>query len=54
MECDVYFDACCLQLDFFTEYVSHVLISPNSTMVNAAFTTVPEGAFSHLQLLQFL
>ncbi|KAA8592779.1 hypothetical protein FQN60_018234 [Etheostoma spectabile] len=24
------------------------------TMVNAAFTTIPEGAFSHLHLLQFL
>ncbi|CAL8331842.1 unnamed protein product [Arctogadus glacialis] len=24
------------------------------TMVNAAFTTIPEGAFSHLQMLQFL
>uniref|UniRef100_A0A8C6V4P1 Leucine-rich repeat LGI family, member 3 n=1 Tax=Neogobius melanostomus TaxID=47308 RepID=A0A8C6V4P1_9GOBI len=24
------------------------------TMVNAAFTTIPEGAFSHLNLLQFL
>uniref|UniRef100_A0A3B3YWV9 LRRCT domain-containing protein n=1 Tax=Poecilia mexicana TaxID=48701 RepID=A0A3B3YWV9_9TELE len=25
-----------------------------STMVNTAFTTIPEGAFSHLHLLQFL
>lgn len=27
---------------------------PCRTMVNAAFTTIPEGAFSHLHLLQFL
>lgn len=24
------------------------------TMVNAAFTEIPEGAFSHMHLLQFL
>lgn len=30
------------------------VVSLNRTMVNAAFTTIPEGAFSHLHLLQFL